>query len=90
MKNTSKKADSSLNPIQFFLSTNMMVWYGSRMYPQTLEGLGTCYAAAIPFFGPTLLGNLLYVTFMFTAHHHLATKFSPDEVVAKSSIPDTH
>jgi len=29
-------------------------------YPKTLEGLITCYIAAIPFFGYTLAGDLFY------------------------------
>ena len=29
-------------------------------YPKTLEGLITCYIAAIPFFGYTLVGDLFY------------------------------
>jgi hypothetical protein len=35
--------------VLFFLVTNFGVWMGSPTYPQTLEGLITCYAAGIPF-----------------------------------------
>lgn len=34
----------------FFLITNFAVWFGSGMYPQTLQGLMLCYGAALPFF----------------------------------------
>lgn len=49
----------------FFLVTNFGVWVGSGMYPHTFTGLLTCYAAGIPFFGNTLLGDLLYSAALF-------------------------
>ena len=44
----------------FFIVTNFGVWLGSSLYPKTVAGLGSCYVAAIPFFGNTLLGNAFY------------------------------
>jgi hypothetical protein len=50
----------------FFLVTNFGVWFSSQVtYPHTLEGLGMCYTAAIPFFRNTLIGDLVYVGSMF-------------------------
>jgi hypothetical protein len=48
--------------VQFFAVTNFFVWLGGRgtTYPQTLAGLGECYAAALPFFRNTVAGDLLY------------------------------
>jgi hypothetical protein len=34
-------------------------------YPKTLAGLATCYAAALPFFERTLLGDVFYTAVMF-------------------------
>ncbi len=59
---------SLLASILFFLITNFAVWAFSRIYPQTLTGLLTCYTMAIPFFRNTLLGNVFYVTVMFGAY----------------------
>lgn len=52
----------------FFLVTNLFVWLGGpvAMYPRTLVGLEKCYAAAIPFFGWTLAGNVFYAGVLFT------------------------
>ena len=47
-----------LSSIVFFLFTNFGVWLIG--YPKTLEGLITCYIAAIPFFGYTVAGDLFY------------------------------
>ena len=47
-----------LSSIVFFLFTNFGAWLIG--YPKTLEGLITCYIAAIPFFGYTLAGDLFY------------------------------
>ena len=57
----------------FFLTTNFAVWAtpmvspaGSfAMYPPTVEGLGSCYVAAIPFFGNALAAELLGVAALF-------------------------
>ncbi|MSO19902.1 MAG: hypothetical protein EXQ56_05455 [Acidobacteria bacterium] len=59
---------------QFFLLTNFAVWLapdsgaGMVMYPHTLAGLLTCYAAALPFFGTTLAGDALYTGVLFGLH----------------------
>lgn len=51
--------------ILFFVISNFAVWTGGRLYPLTLEGLTTCYVAAIPFFTNTFSGDLFYVLTMF-------------------------
>ncbi len=56
----------------FFVVTNFGVWASSQVsYPHTLEGLGACYVAAIPFFRNTLLGDAAYVTVLFGAYELL-------------------
>lgn len=44
----------------FFLISNFGVWL--FWYPQTLSGLLACYLAAIPFYGNTLMGDLVFGT----------------------------
>lgn len=51
--------------VLFFTVSNFGVWMTSGMYPQSLDGLGACYVAAIPFFQNTLLGDLFYAALMF-------------------------
>jgi hypothetical protein len=51
--------------ILFFLVSNFGVWLGGALYPRTLEGLAACYVAAIPFFGATLLGDVVYAAALF-------------------------
>ena len=54
-----------LSSALFFLITNFAVWYGSPgFYPQTLGGLGACYAAGLQFYQQTLFGNLFLNTVM--------------------------
>ena len=59
---------SLLASCQFFLVTNLGVWLAWPMYSSTLAGLLHCYAAAIPFFQYTLLGDLVFCGVMFGAH----------------------
>ncbi|EMF81740.1 hypothetical protein LEP1GSC188_2232 [Leptospira weilii serovar Topaz str. LT2116] len=56
---------SLLASAQFFVLSNFSVWAFSSLYPKTLEGLLTCYIAAIPYFGGTLLGDLIYTSILF-------------------------
>ena len=60
--------------IIFFLVSNFGVWIGSPIYPPTFSGLMACYAAGIPFFGGTLLGNLVYGVALFGLFHFLEPK----------------
>ena len=48
----------------FFLVSNLGVWMGP-WYPNTFSGLASCYANAVPFYGYTLAGDLLFATVMF-------------------------
>lgn len=49
----------------FFLVSNFGCWIVSTFYPQTFQGLMTCYAAGIPFLKGTLLGDLFYSGVLF-------------------------
>ncbi len=52
----------------FFLTTNFGVWLFSGMYPPTAAGLGACYALAIPFYGYSLAGDLVFGPLLFGAY----------------------
>jgi hypothetical protein len=52
--------------VSFFLISNFAVWASwPGMYPRTLGGLMTSYAAAIPFFRGTLESDLFFSIAMF-------------------------
>ncbi len=51
--------------VSFFLISNFGVWAATAMYPKTMAGLVTCYAAGIPFFRHTVEGDLLYSAALF-------------------------
>lgn len=51
--------------ILFFVITNFAVWVVWDFYPKSFSGLMACYAAAIPFFRNTLMGNAAYALFLF-------------------------
>ena len=52
----------------FFLVTNFGVWISGAMYPKSLFGLIECYTLALPFFGNSLVGDLVYCTVLFTSY----------------------
>jgi hypothetical protein len=51
--------------VQFFVVTNFACWL--LWYPHTPEGLVACYAAALPFFRNTVLGDATFAAVLFGA-----------------------
>ena len=51
--------------VLFFVVTNFAVWASGSLYPLTFGGLAACFAAAIPFFPNTLLGDAFFVAVFF-------------------------
>jgi len=54
-----------ISSMLFFLLTNFGAWMSLDIYPKTIEGLGAAYAAGIPFFRNTLVGDLGYTFILF-------------------------
>lgn len=46
-----------LGPTSFFLVSNYAVWASGDMYPRTLSGLMTCFAAGLPFYRNDLIST---------------------------------
>jgi hypothetical protein len=68
---------SLVSSVVFFAISNFAVWAGSLCgYPQTIEGLTTCYTMAIPFFRNELLGTLVYSGLFFGIYETI-TRFIP-------------
>jgi hypothetical protein len=51
--------------ISFFAISNFAVWACWNMYPKTMAGLMTCYAAGLPFFRSAVAGDMLFAAAMF-------------------------
>lgn len=56
---------SLLASVAFFAVSNFGVWASTTMYPKDFSGLMTCYAAGLPFFKNTLIGDLVYTGVLF-------------------------
>lgn len=61
-------AASVLSSVLFFIITNFGVWAASGMAGGA-TGLGTTYVLGIPFFAPTLLGDVFYNAILFGAFY---------------------
>lgn len=59
----------------FFFVSNFGVWASGTMYPQTFNGLLTCYSAGIPFLKGTVLGDLFYCGVLFGTFAFAQSKF---------------
>ena len=64
-------ASSLLAGIAFFLVSNFGVWLSGTMYPLSLDGLLSCYIAAIPFFRATLASNIFFSSILFGGYYLL-------------------
>ena len=60
----------------FFVASNFGVWAAGSLYPRTGAGLAACFTAGVPFFGPTLLGDLVYTAALFGGLA-MAERFDP-------------
>ncbi len=70
--NVARVAGASLaGSVAFYVVSNFGVWIQWGMYPLTLAGLAECYAAALPFFRNTVLGDLGYAAVLFGSYHWL-------------------
>lgn len=58
---------SLASSIVFFVSTNLAHWAFASDYPRSLEGLGRCFAAALPFFRWMPVGDLAWTLATFGA-----------------------
>lgn len=61
--------------VLFFLVSNFGSWLGNPLYPQTIEGLFTAYAAGVPFFPSTLVGDLFFCSVLFGAYRFAQVRF---------------
>jgi len=60
LSSTTKRISGALiGAILFFIITNFGVW-SLGTYGHTIEGLITCYTLAIPFFGNTIIGTIIF------------------------------
>ena len=57
--------------VLFFILTNFGAWMTSALYAKTASGLMQAFAAGIPFFQNSLLGNLAYAAVIFGGYHLL-------------------
>ena len=58
----------------FYLISNFGVWAFSPMYAKTLVGLLQCYSLALPFYGTSLIGDLIYCGILFGAYQLVFSK----------------
>ncbi len=65
-----------VSSLLFFLITNFGVWQAGLFYTKDFSGLVECYAAAIPFYRNSVMGDLFYVSVMFGVYE-LVTKYLP-------------
>jgi len=58
----------------FYIISNFGVWALSPMYAKSVAGLIQCYSLALPFYGTSLIGDLLYSSLLFGAYQLVFSK----------------
>lgn len=56
---------SFLGSLLFFIISNFGVWQSGRLYSYDINGLVTCYMAAIPYFNNMVLSSFIYSGILF-------------------------
>jgi hypothetical protein len=64
---------AALGSIAFFILSNFGIWTMEGTYPHTATGFFACYVAAIPFFGGTLAGDIVW-TVILSALYRMTAK----------------
>jgi hypothetical protein len=72
--------------VSFFIVSNFAVWACWSMYPKTVAGLMTSYAAGIPFFRHTVAGDMLFAAIMFGAPALAAMLARPGKIHGSSTV----
>jgi hypothetical protein len=67
---------------QFFVLTNLAVWASTPFYGANLSGLLLCYTEALPFWGRTLAGDLIYSAAIFGLYELLIRRTAAKPVTA--------
>ena len=65
-----------ISSVLFFVITNFGVWASEHLYPKSWSGLLLCYAAGIPFFQNTLMGDAFYTALLFGSFSFAERRFS--------------
>lgn len=58
-------AASLAGPVVFFAVSNFGVWASGSLYPTTVEGLISCYTAALPFFRNSVVADVTGALVLF-------------------------
>jgi len=66
--------------ISFYLVSNFAVWASYEMYPKTWQGMLACYAAAVPFFRNTVVGDLIFSAVFFSVPFAIAALRHEDKI----------
>jgi len=75
--------------LAFFVVSNFVSWLEQALpYGYSFDGLMNCYAAAIPFYRGTLLGDVLFTSALFGAHALLAWAYFPQEQVQLREVEE--
>jgi len=80
-------AAAAISSLQFFLITNFAIWAvaavrHNTMYSADLAGLLKCYSLALPFYGRTLAGDLLFSAAIFGMYELLSRRTAQTTVRA--------
>ena len=63
-----------LGACAFFVLSNLGVWAMGGLYAPTPAGLSACYIAALPFFGATLVSDVMWTVALSLAYRAIARR----------------
>ena len=63
-------------PTAYFLISNYMVWQATTeaVYPKSFGGLMMCYEAAIPFYGRSVIGTVIFLPVIIILYNYIVKR----------------
>ncbi len=72
----------------FFIVSNLATWAEGLLYPLSLTGLTACYVAGIPFFGRTIVADLVGTAVLFGLGSVIERSFARAPIAANPETAD--
>ncbi len=72
-------ATSFIGSVTFFVVSNLGVWFEGQLYPQTFQGLVSCFEMAVPFFKNEMISTMVLVPALFYSFNAVAKSVAVEQ-----------
>lgn len=70
---------SFIGSVTFFVVSNLGVWFEGQLYPQTFQGLVSCFEMAVPFFKNEMISTMILAPALYYSFNALAKTVAAEQ-----------